>query len=464
MAARPVKSVSDSLLERTIHLSKDSKLRDTFINNWGEVRVGLVLEELDRLAGAVAYKHALNDEQEVVSLLNTLTNGEASPSGEGSNGDASSVLMKATNLPIVIVTASVDSIVLYRPLAIHNDLKISGRVVLVGRSSMEILLEVDSMRQDPVTGELVPERAIEAHFTMVARSPGGNQAVTIPDLQPTTEKERQMYKRAQEARLRRKASLETSIFTKSPKPEEHELLHRLFYNIQETVSTTSADTRKLAASNAIAGSNGVSASSPATPHNGTEASSRTLTPSATATDAAPGMGMQAAFQPAASRDLSQGYINMEHTFRSSVFVMQPQKRNIHNKVFGGYLMRLAFEQAWCSAYIFSGTLPSFIACDDISFLLPVPLGTLVTFDNTIIFSRQIEDGRYELVVEVKANVLHPAQHTHETTNTFFFFFRASKCDLHVIPSAYTDAMKWLDGKRRLEAITAVRDNSIAQQL
>lgn len=397
---RAVKSVSDSKTEKVIALSKDPHLREAFINNWGEVRVGLVLEELDRVAGAVAYKHALGSDTDVVSFLAyTAANEPVEKPAHEFSPDS------AISMPIVIVTASVDHIILFRPLSIKNDLKITGRVVLVGRSSMEILLQVDTISVDAQTGAQTTERAIEAHFTMVARSTSGEKAIMIPDLQTSNAEEEQHYRRAQEARARRKASLDHSIYTNLPKPQEHEIIHKIFYNVPDNLSLPAMSSAK-------------------------------------------GMSTE--------KDLSHGYIKMENTFRSSVFVMQPQKRNIHGKVFGGYLMRIAFEQAWCSAYTFSGCLPSFIACDDISFLLPVSLGTLVTFDTTIVYSRPIEDGRFEVVVEVSANVVKPSEHSHETTNTFFYFFRVAKCDLQLIPSRYQDAMKYLDGKRRLEDMTQNR--------
>lgn len=429
-SARPVKTPVDSMIEKRIELSKNLKLRELFINNWGEVRVGLILEELDRLAGAVSYKHALGEHTEVVGLL------EAVPAGEAPNlSHRPEAASRISEVPMVVVTAGVDSIILYRPLVIKNDLAIRGRVVLAGKSSMEVLLEVDSVIVDPVTGTEKLERAIEAHFTMVARSPDGQKAVTIPDLKPSTDEEWRCYKSAQEGRAQRKASTESSIFTTVPKAEEHELLHSLFYNTAARASVDSITSEKI----------NIAQGTPAASSTSEKGAVELKTP-------------KKAYNLLQKQEQVPG-IRMQNTFRSSVFVMQPQKRNIHNKVFGGYLMRLAFEQAWCSAYIFSGALPSFIACDDISFLLPVSLGTLVTFDGTLVYSRPIEDGRFELVVEVKANVLHPNEHTHETTNTFFFFFRVPRCDLQVVPTTYQESMKWLDGKRRLESISQQRDDT-----
>lgn len=44
--------------------------------------------------------------------------------------------------PLLLVTASVDRMVLKKPIRVDADLKIVGAVTWVGRSSMEIQLEV----------------------------------------------------------------------------------------------------------------------------------------------------------------------------------------------------------------------------------------------------------------------------------------------------------------------------------
>ena len=45
-------------------------------------------------------------------------------------------------MPLMLVTASVDRIVLKKPISVDKDLKISGSIIWVGRSSIEIQMEV----------------------------------------------------------------------------------------------------------------------------------------------------------------------------------------------------------------------------------------------------------------------------------------------------------------------------------
>ena len=50
-------------------------------------------------------------------------------------------------MPLLLVTASVDKIVLRRPIRVDTDLTIVGAVTWVGRSSLEIQLEVTQSAQ-----------------------------------------------------------------------------------------------------------------------------------------------------------------------------------------------------------------------------------------------------------------------------------------------------------------------------
>ena len=46
------------------------------------------------------------------------------------------------------------------------------------------------------------------------------------------------------------------------------------------------------------------------------------------------------------------------TSLENTFTCQPQQRNMHGRVFGGFLMRRAFELAHSTAYMFAGARPA----------------------------------------------------------------------------------------------------------
>ena len=52
-------------------------------------------------------------------------------------------------------------------------------------------------------------------------------------------------------------------------------------------------------------------------------------------------------------------ILMDRTVLSNAMVAQPQVRNMYDRIFGGFLMRRAFELAYATAYSFSGTYSPF---------------------------------------------------------------------------------------------------------
>lgn len=353
-ATRVFKTPKESCVEKLLPFSTDHDLRYNYTNIFGDLRIGLLFQDMDNLAGSVAYQHALGKTMDVMGVSKTFdTQG------------------------IVVVTAGVDYIKLYSPIYTVKDLKIQGKVVQVGRSSMEVVITADVL-------DNVPQRVIEANYTMVARDET-NKAKEIPGITPETEEEEYMNDRATQNRARRQYSSLTSLEIHPPTNGELFFIHKLFL-----------DQKK----------NGIGADQ----------------------------------------------VPISSSYHKSLFVMHPQKSNIHGKVFGGYLMRLAFEQAWSNVYLFTGSRPKFIASDDMNFLLPVNLGSICAFKSNVIYTRINQDGKTEIVVEVVADVVDPATQIENTTNTFFFVFSSKQSLKQVVPVTYNEAMKYLDGKRRLERL------------
>ena len=106
------KRPQDSRFQHIYAFSTDLELRDRHINSFGDLRFGLLLEEMDRIAGIVSYDHS-----------------------DGFDKD------------LTIVTAACDRIDLLAPLQSDCDLRIMAQVNHVGRSSMEIGLRLDSLMQ-----------------------------------------------------------------------------------------------------------------------------------------------------------------------------------------------------------------------------------------------------------------------------------------------------------------------------
>jgi len=56
--------MTDSFTQSLIPLGSDTKLRDRYLNNFGDMRVGRLLEDMDMFVGILVYKHILNPNQE----------------------------------------------------------------------------------------------------------------------------------------------------------------------------------------------------------------------------------------------------------------------------------------------------------------------------------------------------------------------------------------------------------------
>ncbi|KAJ2614717.1 hypothetical protein GGF44_005986, partial [Coemansia sp. RSA 1694] len=64
-----LKKISDSYTEAYLPFKEDLELREGYINSYGEIRIGKLLEDLDRLAGAIAYKHASDANGELAPIV-----------------------------------------------------------------------------------------------------------------------------------------------------------------------------------------------------------------------------------------------------------------------------------------------------------------------------------------------------------------------------------------------------------
>lgn len=77
-------------------------------------------------------------------------------------------------------------------------------------------------------------------------------------------------------------------------------------------------------------------------------------------------------------------ILLRDTRLENSLICQPQQRNIHGRIFGGFLMHRAFELAFSTAYAFAGLVPCFLEVDHVDFLRPVSIYALFFLATTTI--------------------------------------------------------------------------------
>jgi acyl-coenzyme A thioesterase 9 len=114
--------MQDSYSEITLPFASNPALLEDYINPSGGLRTGLLMEHLDSLAGSISYKHLLEPGNESTDPVQ--------------NG-------------FYIVTAACDRLdMLTLPPAPARDMRLSGHIIAVGRSSMEVAVKVESLEPD----------------------------------------------------------------------------------------------------------------------------------------------------------------------------------------------------------------------------------------------------------------------------------------------------------------------------
>jgi acyl-coenzyme A thioesterase 9 len=74
-------------------------------------------------------------------------------------------------------------------------------------------------------------------------------------------------------------------------------------------------------------------------------------------------------------------ILLRDTRLENSLICQPQQRNIHGRIFGGFLMHRAFELAFSTAYAFAGMVPCFLEVAHVDFLRPVSITSMFFLDS-----------------------------------------------------------------------------------
>ncbi|KAL7113715.1 hypothetical protein ACP275_04G077300 [Erythranthe tilingii] len=318
------KTPSGSRMTILYNFSTDYILREQYRDPWNEVRIGKLLEDLDALAGTISVKHCSDDD--------------------------------STTRPLYLVTASVDRMVLKKPISVDVDLHISGAVTWVGRSSIEIQLDITQ----PATGEaaVTDSVALTATFIFVARDYKTGKAAPVNRLSPETEREKLLHEAAEARNTLRKSKI-----------------------INEKKGIENGDMNRF---QVLLAEGRIFCDMPAL----------------------------------ADRDS----ILLRDTRLENSLICQPQQRNIHGRIFGGFLMHRAFELAFSTAYAFAGMMPSFLEVDHVDFLRPVDVGDFLRFKSCVLYTENENSDQPLIHLEVVAHVTRPEMRSSEVSNRFYFTF------------------------------------------
>lgn len=307
--AHITKRPEETVLRVVLPFGSDPALRGQYVNKWGMLRVGKLLEELDAFAANIAYQFV----------------------DDG----------RADTAPLTLVTASFDRMdLLSYPLRADQDLELIGAVTYSGSTSISIDIDL-STRSDAHSGKSAPIPILQASTTFVARDKN-NKAVAVPRLVPQNEVERAWFEASRHATEGRKAARQSSLSRIPPTPEELATVRKLFME------------RTMLERGGGSGFEGVG-----------------------------GEPLSAAAAAALAAALPSRWQDMARTRLSNTHITMPSEMNVHGKIFGGLLMRMAFEAAFACGWQLTGRVPKFLSLADISFLAPVEVGTLLKFDAVV---------------------------------------------------------------------------------
>lgn len=259
------KRMQESYVELYLPFTEDPELLEKYIATSGLIRLGKVLEDLDSLAGGISYQHALG----------------------GRPGEVSA--------PIYIVTASVDRLDLLAPLTADANYRLSGHVIYVGSSSMEVFVSIEQL-----TEPMRPNKVcLTGRFTMAARNAITLSSQRIAPLILESDAEKALFAMGESHKKRKRTEAASSLEKVPPSKEEAFLLHSQYI-------------RGL--------------------HAGMFANEELYGP------AIKSESVQFPDGPT--------LVPVYNTSLSTTMHMHPQQRNVHQKIFGGFLMRSAYELAW----------------------------------------------------------------------------------------------------------------------
>jgi acyl-coenzyme A thioesterase 9 len=338
---------ADTSRELVLHLATDATLHRRYLvlNEPlpGNLRFGVLLEALDRLAADTAVDYAR----------------QAHPEAK-------------------VVTAAVDEILVRHPADASRDLVCRGRINRVGRTSMEVGLRVEAAEG---AGHFAT-----CYFTMVARSGDGPGAtsVPVPPLEPgdpmSARREANAIQRQQAWRARQAAAGEP------PSREEFELLAGL-HRAQDQEGFAGRRAGRLVVE------------------------------------------------------------SWERTF--------PEQENYSKVIFGGYIMRRAYELASICAERIAPGRPVVAAVNRVNFFEPVLIGDTLRFTASVVYTEGAA-----ICVQTAIERHSRDRTARALSNSCLFTFvnvtpqmtRAPVPPVH--PATYAEDARWLDARRNLHDLEA----------
>lgn len=285
--------------------------------------------------------------------------------------------------PQTLVTAFVDKIHFSGHAApkSHEDIKMSGHVGWVGKSSLEIIVWLE---QKQPGGGASWTRITTALFVIASRDPINLKAAVVNRLVPANEGEKAIIAGGESRKQDRIWARKQHVSRVIPDQDEQKLIHDLYLRTK-LENDSSLKNKELPSGNCLW---------------------------------------------------------MDGCTVSNIILSHPENRNIHNTVFGGFIMHQATELSWVLGYKFSKYRPVLKSISDINFNKPIAVNSLMQMYAYVVFTQM---QFFQIAVYVET--FNPSTGKNDTTNTFNFTYEVPDLVKEVIPNSYHEAMMYIDGRR-----------------
>ena len=137
------------------------------------------------------------------------------------------IAYKHTGDSVTTVTAAVDRITINHPLEELCDLELSGQVTYVGRSSMEMILQVAKAPEENAKVNK-DDILMTCAFTMVSLDPSTKKPVAINPIKLETEEEKRLFGVGQKNSAEKKTLSKNTLRKQAPNDEESDLIHAMW--------------------------------------------------------------------------------------------------------------------------------------------------------------------------------------------------------------------------------------------
>ncbi|CAE1168727.1 ACOT9 [Acanthosepion pharaonis] len=175
------------------------------------------------------------------------------------------------------------------------------------------------------------KKLLEAQFVLVARDPVNKNSAFVNPLQADTADEERIMKLGEANKMKRQEESKRSLLLMAPNENERFLIHKLFLE--------------------------------------------TIDPKA--------VSFKVRIKP-------ENCVWLSSTMLKNLIICHPEQRNMYNKIFGGFLMRQAYELGWANSFMFSQERCQLNQVDSIIFRKPVEIGALLFFSSQVVYT----EGRF----------------------------------------------------------------------